>query len=76
MSRGLEILRRLLLATGALVAAIGFIYGAIATFSEDDASGVLGMLGAIAAFFGWRALINWILLYEQPPQPPRPPAVL
>jgi len=67
---GLEVFRRLLLAVGAVIAGIGFIYGAIAAFDETDRSGVIGMICAVAAFYGWRATINWILLYEQPQRVP------
>lgn len=79
MSRGLEILRRLLLAAGALFATIGFIVGAVYAATgtgEDQVGGLVGMIFAPLAFWGYRAAINWILVYEQPPQPPRPPAAL
>lgn len=73
MSRGLEILRRLLLATGALAAAIGFIagatYAATGSTGEDQVGGVVGMIFAALAFWGYRVAVNWILLYEKPRQP-------
>jgi hypothetical protein len=73
MSRGLEILRRLLLAAGALAAAIGFIAGAtfVATGStgDDQVGGLVGMIFAPLAFWGYRAAINWILVYEKPEHP-------
>lgn len=72
MSRGIEILRRLLLAAGALSAAIGFAVGATYTFTgstgDDQVGGVVGMIFAPLLFWGYRAAVNWILLYEKPTQ--------
>lgn len=78
MSRGLEILRRLLLAAGALSATIGFAvgatYAATGNTGEDQVGGLIGMIFAPLAFWGYRSLLNWILLYEQPEKPIEPDA--
>lgn len=62
-----EILRRLLLAVGGVCAAAGAAVSAglvlAGTSNEERGSGVVGILIAIAAFFAYRALVNWVLLY-------------
>lgn len=69
MSRGLEILRRLLIAVGAASAAIGFAVGAtVAAVGEpgDQVGGLVGMIVAPFAFWGYRIAVNWILVYKAP----------
>jgi hypothetical protein len=66
MSRGLEILRRLLIALGAIGCGFGFLLAlALAINDPDDRRDcILGMAASVAGFFGWRAAVNWVLLYE------------
>ncbi len=71
---GIEILRRLLLVVGGMVATLGFTYAAIYAFSSsgasDRAEGAISMLLAVAGFFAWRAMVNWVLMYHKPPPDP------
>lgn len=69
MPQGINILRRLLIAAGAVVAAIAFLYAATLALTDGNTStdvivGVLSMIFVPLLFWGYRALVNWVLLYE------------
>jgi hypothetical protein len=66
----MEVLRRLLLALGALVAAWVGVFGVIVATSGDN-SGMLAVIGAPIAFWIYRLTVNWVLMYKPPPSAPK-----
>jgi hypothetical protein len=68
MSDAREILRRLLLASGGLVALAAVIAGIALAFAGSPSErpwSVACFFGAAIGFYGWRRLVNWILLFER-----------
>jgi DNA-binding IclR family transcriptional regulator len=68
LSDAREILRRLLLASGGLVAIAVVIGGIVLAFDSSPSErpwSVACFLGAGIGFYGWRRLVNWILLFDQ-----------
>lgn len=73
MSNGKEIVRRLLLTIGGAAALAGLATAVVVLVAGDpnDKEGAgWGLIAAVAGFWAWRLLINWILLYSPPPREP------